>query len=295
MITARYQAARPPVAAATPQVVVIGAPSPLRSAVVRELRTGTALLVCLDRPTHLPAVKVDGGLAGGTVVFVTVPQPPGFAGRLRHKFRAKTLAAEFEQAVISAHGHGAAQVIVLSTVFRYCDDGRLPLQVDSPVLDAAETARAAAAERAARLFSELGGDSVVLRLGWTCGRGEGIVRRVMSAARRGWQLIDGPPGGWVAMIAEPDAARVVVPALTVPPGTYNVTDGQPVTQAALNADLAAWVGKELHPLDDPHWGPRGVLFGPSRMIADSTFADLSGWRPQTRGVAEYLLSRRAGY
>jgi len=37
------------------------------------------------------------------------------------------------------------------------------------------------------------------------------------------------------MITEPDAARAVLPALTVPPGTYHVTDGSPVTQDALNA------------------------------------------------------------
>ena len=111
---------------------------------------------------------------------------------------------------MDAREHGAARVVVLSTVFCYDDDRGLPLQPGSPTLTAAETAPAAAAEQIASLFTSLGGDSVVLRLGWTCGREEAITRQVVSAARRGWRLIDGDPGAWVAMIAEPDAARAVL-------------------------------------------------------------------------------------
>jgi nucleoside-diphosphate-sugar epimerase len=90
------------------------------------------------------------------------------------------------------------------------------------------------------------------------------------------------------MIAEPDAARAVLPALTLPPGTYNVTDGCPVTQATLNARLAAALGKNLHPLDDPYWGRRGVLFGHSRRITDGRFHDLVGWHAQVPRAAEDL-------
>jgi hypothetical protein len=242
-------------------------------------------VACLDTPDRLlPALSsaTAGGneLTGATVVFVTVPRSPGLASRLRHRFRASALAARLEQAAAAARAHDAARAIVLSTVFTYDDDRGLPLHVGSPTLMAAETAPAAAAEGAARLFTSLGGDSVVLRLGWTCGREEGITRRVLAAARRGWRLIDGDPGAWLALIAEQDAARAVLPALTVPPGTYNVTDGAPVTQGRLNAALETALGRSLHSLDDPGWGCDGTLFGVSRRIADTTFGDLTGWRPQ---------------
>ncbi len=290
----RYEPTLPPVSAAATRVLLIGEPSPLRSAVARQLRTNTALLACLDAKSELPPALLSAAIggqtepAGATVVFVTVPRPPGLATRLRHRFQAPALAAAFSRAVTTARRHGAARVIVLSTAFRYDhDDGGL-LHPGSPTLAAAETSLAAAAERAARLFTGLGGDSVVLRLGWTYSREEAITRRVLVAARRGWRLIDGDPGAWVAMIAEPDAARAVRPAFTVPPGIYNVTDGFPVTQGMLNARLETALGRTLHSLDDLGWDYDGILFGPSRRIADRRFGDLTGWQPQVTPAAESL-------
>ena len=249
------------------------------------------MTTCLDAPARLssPAVTSGNGLAGATVVFVILPRLPGLAARLRYGYRDPALPAGFEQAVTTARHHGAARVVVLSTAFRYDDDDGLPLHPGSPTLEAAETAPAAAAERAARLFTSLGGDSVVLRLGWTYSREEAITRRVLSAARRGWRLIDADPGAWVAMIAQPDAARAVRLALTVPPGTYNVTDGVPVTQGMLNARLEAALGRPLHSLDELAWGADGSLFGPSRRIADHTFGDLTGWQQQAAPGADSLV------
>ena len=276
------------------RVVLIGAPRPLRSAVAQQLQASSALLACLDTPARLcsPAVTSANGLAGATVVFVTLPRLPGLAARLRYRYRDPALAAGFEQAVTTARHHRAARVVVLSTAFRYDDDDGLTLHPGSPTLEAAETAPAAAAERAARLFTSLGGDSVVLRLGWTIGPEERITRRVLSAARRGWRLIDADPSAWVAMIAETDAARAVRPALTVPPGTYNVTDGHPVTQGMLNARLETALGRPLHSLDELGWGADGILFGPSRRIADRTFDDLTGWQPQAAQAAGSLAGLR---
>jgi hypothetical protein len=293
MTDTRHEPA-PPVSATAARVVLIGAPSPLRAAVALRLNTAAALLACLDTPARLvpalSAAAVGGGtgLSGATVVFVTVPQLPGLLTSLRRRFRAPALAADFAQVVMDAREHGAARVVVLSTVFRYDDDRGLPLHPGSPTFTAAETSPAAAAEQAARLFTSLGGDSVVLRLGWTCSREEAITRRLVSAARRGWRLIDGDPAAWVAVVAEADAARAVLPALAVPPGTYHVTDGCPVTQGMLNARLEAASGRDLHGLDEPGWGCDGALFGPSRKITDDTFGHLTGWRPHSAPAAGSL-------
>jgi len=48
------------------------------------------------------------------------------------------------------------------------------------------------------------------------------------------------------------------------------------------------VGRPLHSLDELGWGADGILFGPSRKIADRTFGDLTGWRPQAAPAAESL-------
>jgi nucleoside-diphosphate-sugar epimerase len=230
-------------------------------------------------------------------VFVTDPRPPGLATRLSHRFRAAALATGFEQAAETARRHGAARAIVLSSAFIYADDCGLPLDPTSPTLTAAETVPAAAAEQAASRFTSLGGESVVLRLGWACGAAEAITDRVLSAAWRGWRLIDGDPDAWLALITEGDAAEAVLPALAVPPGVYNVTDGAPITQGLLSALLETASGKTLHRFHDPSWGREGILFGLSRRITDTTFSDLTGWRPRAstaESLADLLLSRSAG-
>jgi len=284
----------------TAPVVLIGRPSSLRSAVACQLRTATSLVSCLDSPARLaPAPSSEApsseapssagnGLAVAAVVVVTVPRLPGLPSRLRHRFGSSGLAAGFEHAVATARGLGATRLVVVSSAFRYDDDGGLPLRASSPILTAPETAPAAAAERAASLFTRLGGDSVVLRLGWTYGGAEAITRRVMSAAGRGWRLIDGDPAARIAALAEPDAARAVLAALTAAPGTYNVTDGAPATQAMLNARLAAAASRRLHPLYDADWGPAGALFGVSREITDAAFTEMTGWHPRAAPASEGL-------
>jgi len=94
------------------------------------------------------------------------------------------------------------------------------------------------------------------------------------------------------MIAEPDAAGAVWPAITVPPGGYNLTDGVPVTQAVLNAGLETALGRPLRSAYDPGWSAEGILFGPSRKVADRTFADLTGWHPHVIPAAGDITGAR---
>src|SRR5580700_983416 len=101
----------PRIPADAARVVLIGAPGSLRSAVTRRLRTRTALLVCLDEPGHLPHVLAPDsgarspGLAGATVVFLTVPGPPGL------RRRPSAQATGFEEAALTARSRGAARVL----------------------------------------------------------------------------------------------------------------------------------------------------------------------------------------
>ena len=126
-----------------------------------------------------------------------------------------------------------------------------------------ETAQALAAEAAAEGFTDLGGTSVVLRLGWTYGRADRLTRQILQAAARGWQLLDGPPGAYVPMVEISDAATAAVAALSAPPGLYYVTDGHARNQRELAQIVQEGLGRELHTLADGRWG-RGRLFGSFR-------------------------------
>ena len=96
----RHEPVPPRVSAPAARVVLIGEPSPLRSAVAQQLRTMPRCSRAWTRdrlPPALLSAAIGGGteLAGATVVFVTVPRPPGLATRLRHRFRDPALAAGF--------------------------------------------------------------------------------------------------------------------------------------------------------------------------------------------------------
>jgi len=58
----------------------------------------------------------------------------------------------------------------------------------------------------------------------------------------------------------------------------------------LNARLETALGRTLHSLDELGWGADGILFGPSRRIADRTSGDLTGWRPQISPAAAESLA-----
>lgn len=181
--------------------------------------------------------------------------------------------------------------MVCSTAFLYSDDGGQPLVSSSPVEPGAETVAAHAAEAAARVFTSLGGRSVILRLGWVFGDHDPMTAKVVSVAQKGWQLIDGQPTSWVAAIASADAATAIHAATDAPPGTYNISDGRPVTQGAINAILEEATGTVLHPLCDDSWGEIGTLFGASRFLTDAHFGQLTGWQPTGTDLRHDLFQR----
>ena len=236
--------------------------------------------------TSGPARRVT--FEGATVVILTEPYLPSVGTRIAFAHRARKFANEYASFVSTARDLGADRLVTCSTAFLYADDGGVPLDATSPIDPAGETVAAHAAEYAAELFSTLGGRSVVLRFGWVFGDGDPITARLIASAKKGWQLIDGRPGSWVETIALPDATAIAV-AAKAPPGTYNVSDGHPVTQAAINAVLEEATGGSLYPLHDAFWGDLGVLFGSSHLLADTNFTSLTGWRPIEGGVVSFLL------
>ncbi len=71
MSDTRREPIRSPLPDRTAPVALIGAPSPLRSAVAGQLRTATGLLACVDTPDRLgtalsSAASGGNGIAGAT-------------------------------------------------------------------------------------------------------------------------------------------------------------------------------------------------------------------------------------
>lgn len=280
-------------------VIVVGRGT-LATQAADQIRSITADVAAVSDPSQLADTAPIGdqprSLEGATVVIVTEPYLPGIGSRLRYRNRARKLEHEFAALARHARAFRADQLVVSSTAFLYSDDGDTPLTTSSPIEPGAETVAAYAAERAADLFSSLGGRSVLLRFGWVFGDHDPMTARVLSAANKGWQLIDGRPDAWVETVGVSDAATAIAAGLRAPAGIYNVSDGRPVTQAAITAVLEEATADRLHPLYEAAWGDAGLLFGCSRLLADTDFAGRTGWRPAGRDFRSFLFEavRRSG-
>ena len=276
-------------------VVLVGRRGHLRDEAVRHLQAAGTLIARAGETDDLMEALGSQGhhrlLAGAVVVIVTEPFLPGPVTALRYRRRARSLRRRYFSLARAARDQGAEQLVVCSTSFLYGDDNGRPLSPASAVKARPETVAAGAAEEAARLFESLGGRSVVLRFGWVFGTEDPIATQALTAARNGWQIIQGRPGAWVSSISATDAATAVEVATGSPPGTYNVSDGHPVTQAAVNDALQEVAGTALHPLYDPGWGQTSTLFGASRLLADGAFARLTGWHPVGPDLLAHLSGR----
>jgi hypothetical protein len=279
----------------TTDAVLIGRRGRLREEVAEHLGPATAVVSQPDDLDHLAelllAERGNRPLTGTAAVLITQPFLPGLGTSIRYRSRSRTLTAKYASVATTVRDLGADLLVVCSSAFLYADDHGLPLRATSRTEAHGETVAAYAAERAAQHFSHLGGRSVVLRLGWVFGEADPITDRVTSAARKGWQLIQGNPGAWVAALSTADAAAAIAAAMAAPPGTYNIADDRPVTQGSVNAVLQQATGTLLHPLDDPGWGEDSTLFGASRRLETRSFTQLTGWRPSPSDLLGHLCKR----
>lgn len=255
--------------------MVLGQESPLGDEVRRALTAGGYGLAPVG--SRISSLVIASELA--------VPGGP-LTSRLRRR-RAARQSRQLVRAARLARDCGAVRLVGLSSAFIFgrhagTRSDRTWLQGAPP-----ETAQALAVEAAAEAFTELGGTSVVLRLGWTYGRTDRLTRQILAAGARGWQLLDGPPSARVPTITITDAAAAAVAALAAPAGLYYVTDGSPRTQRELAQVIQSGLGRELHPLADARWG-QGQLFGRSRPVDGSRFRVAADWQPRYPDTAERL-------
>jgi nucleoside-diphosphate-sugar epimerase len=140
-----------------------------------------------------------------------------------------------------------------------------------------------AAEANANRFSSAGGTGVVLRFGWFYGPGAKHSEEFFALARRHIAVMMGPPHSYVSSIHVADAGAAVVAALTVPAGTYNVVDNEPVTKRSYADALSAAAGKAAW-LRAPGraallLGNRSTSLTRSLRVSNARFRAVCGWIP----------------
>jgi nucleoside-diphosphate-sugar epimerase len=166
---------------------------------------------------------------------------------------------------------------------RWIDEGvpLRPIAVNRSILDA---------ESSAAGFAESGRAAVVLRFAAFYGPDAFHVPVFIDSVKKGRTPVPGRPEAYVSSVSHDDAATAVVAALDVPPGTYNVTDDEPLPRSEAFAALAREVGARA-PDPLPQWiavmmGSLGELLGRSLRISNRRLREASAWRPRYPSLHE---------
>jgi len=192
--------------------------------------------------------------------------------------------------VDAALASGARRYVQESIVFIYADHGKQWIFEDSLIDTPPYMRSALEAEGQARRVTESGADGVVLRFGMFYGPGSSHTKVMVDAARRRLGAVVGDKRGYFSMVHVDDAASAVVAALSVPAGTYNIVEDEPLTRAEQLAALATAVGVRRL------WAPtRFVLavggsparaLSRSQRVSNRRFKHESGWSPRYPSVRE---------
>jgi NAD dependent epimerase/dehydratase family enzyme len=147
------------------------------------------------------------------------------------------------------------------------------------------------AEAAAATLVAAGGVSVVLRFAMFMAPDSAHIHSFVSAARRGVFALFGAPEGFVSFVHADDAAAAVVAALSVPAGTYNVAEPDPVRRSDHRDALAAAVGRSrLRPVPTVVERAGGVAVAAlarSQRISSQHLRDVSQWVPTVHCVDQW--------
>jgi nucleoside-diphosphate-sugar epimerase len=185
---------------------------------------------------------------------------------------------------------GVSRVVQESVVMLYHDRGNVWIDEDWPADDFPMTRANHAAEASANRFSGSGGLGVVLRFGWFYGPGATHSEEFLALARRRICVMMGPPNTYVSSIHVEDGGAAVAAALTVPAGTYNIVDDEPLTKRTYADALAAAAGKRVS-LRIPGrlallLGDRSTSLTRSLRVSNARFRKASGWAPRYPSARE---------
>ena len=146
------------------------------------------------------------------------------------------------------------------------------------------------AESAAAEFSKSGGKGIVLRFSLFYGPDSSLTVDAVNSVKRGLTPAFGAPDAYMSSIWIDDAASAVFAALSVPAGTYNITDDVPIRRREAFDLLAAEVGVKA-PRMLPRWvtGAMGSVvetLGRSQRISNAKFRQAANWVPRVPSLRE---------
>lgn len=193
--------------------------------------------------------------------------------------------------VDAALEHGVDRFIQQSVTFMYADGGDRWLDENAPIDPVWDVLDSAiAAEGHVARFAEEGGTGVILRLGRLYGPGRASGDYIDSVANRKMPVL-GSGDNFVSSVHVEDVASAVVASVSVPAGTYNVVDDDPVTSSVLVESLADLLGA-AGPRHLPKVvgrlgvGKAASLLTVSHRVSNSAFEAASNWEPSYPSVVD---------
>jgi nucleoside-diphosphate-sugar epimerase len=146
------------------------------------------------------------------------------------------------------------------------------------------------AESAAAEFTKSGGIGVVLRFSMLYGPDSSLTLDTVKFVKRGLAPVFGGGNAYMSSLWTDDAAAAVFAALTVPAGTYNVTDDVPLRRREAFDLLAEELGVKP-PRMLPSWatglmGSVTQALGRSQKVSNARFRHAASWVPQVPSLRE---------
>jgi nucleoside-diphosphate-sugar epimerase len=189
----------------------------------------------------------------------------------------------------AAHAEGVSRMIQESFALIYPDHGDTWISESMALSPVGYTESVLDAERSTNEFTEDGGTGVVLRFAALYGP-DSTLREMIRVIEKGWSPLPGSPRAYFSSLAQDDAAAAVVAALDVPPGTYNITDDEPLRRAEWVDSLSSTLGvsrpKPIPSCMAKLGGPAMRLMSRSERISNRKFRDATTWRPRHPSVRE---------
>lgn len=223
------------------------------------------------------------------VVNLATSIPPMSRAALRRSWADNDrLRTEASRHLVEAALATGAQLFVQESIsFLYAEGGDRWLDENAPVEPAGVTASAEVAEAEAARFTSGGGHGLVLRFGQFVASDSGHLLDQLPILRRGLLPLFGDHAGYESFIAVEDAADAVVAALDAPAGTYNVTDGEPLTRAAHAAILTEVLGRRVR-LPPALVGsiPALEVRARSQRVSNGRLREATTWRPACASMRE---------
>lgn len=235
---------------------------------------------------------VDSAVAGhDAVINIATHIPSGMKVLLPRAFDENArIRTEASQNLASAAINTRARTFIQESFApTYPDRGDEWIDESVPIEPTSYVRSVLDAESAAAEFTKSGGTGVVLRFSFFYGL-DPLTLDIVKYVKRGLAPAFGASDAFMSSIWIDDAARAVFAALSVPAGTYNITDDVPIRKEEAFDILAKELGVKS-PRMLPRWvsrmmGSVAETLGRSLRISNAKFRQASNWVPKVPSLHE---------